>query len=78
MVGCGYKIFLGNVSQLNFLCVFLFWIYVLYVSYRFANFPFRAAPISAAATPNKPLSDMKFAIIGRLQQSKVMRILFNF
>ncbi|KAM7430085.1 Poly [ADP-ribose] polymerase 1 [Porites harrisoni] len=29
-----------------------------------------AAPISAAATPNKPLSDMKFAIIGRLQQSK--------
>lgn len=30
----------------------------------------RASPFSAAL-PGKPLSDMKFAVIGRLQQSKV-------
>jgi len=29
-----------------------------------------AAPLSAAVEPGKPLSEMKFAIIGRLQQSK--------
>ena len=34
-------------------------------------FLFRAVPISASSAPGKPLSDMKFAVIGRLQQSKV-------
>ena len=72
-----------HLSELNFYLPLGNWIWVLssniVCGLLTTAYPlcFRSTPLSAASAPGKRLSNMKFAIIGRLTLSKVRLIFFT-